>query len=147
MQNKIKNTPSDRENKRYMDSEGMEWHRVFGSWKCSNSSCKNLWKSAYTWVLLEKFIDNVTKTLEVNKDYIDQTCKKCSNENNQVLEWKILDSHNPKTCKKCLAGKFCPFTSGLDRPHKEELCAKCLSGNLCKEASLSSYSARFYKGD
>ncbi|GBC31087.2 hypothetical protein GLOIN_2v1879451 [Rhizophagus irregularis DAOM 181602=DAOM 197198] len=36
----------------------LEWnnhYRVFGNWKCLN--CQNRWSSAYTWVSLQKFIE------------------------------------------------------------------------------------------
>ncbi|CAB4376235.1 unnamed protein product [Rhizophagus irregularis] len=36
----------------------LEWnnhYRVFGNWKCLN--CQNRWSSAYTWISLQKFIE------------------------------------------------------------------------------------------
>lgn len=93
----------------------MEWnnhYRVFGNWKCLN--CQNRWSSAYTWVSLQKFIEQ--KHL-VQGDFFMQNCKKCKKNNND----------------NCTISNYKPLElSDSEKPHIRKLCAKCQHGATCR---------------
>ncbi|CAG8681934.1 hypothetical protein GLOIN_2v1879451 [Rhizophagus irregularis DAOM 181602=DAOM 197198] len=93
----------------------LEWnnhYRVFGNWKCLN--CQNRWSSAYTWVSLQKFIEQ--KHL-VQGDFFMQNCKKCKKNNND----------------NCTISNYKPLElSDSEKPHIRKLCAKCQHGATCR---------------
>ncbi|CAG8478679.1 6513_t:CDS:2 [Cetraspora pellucida] len=87
-----------------------KYYRVFGEWECTN--CKNSWKSAYTWISLQKFIQ---QDLDLNSDdYCMQNCKRCKSDKSVIKLYKPLDK-------------------GESNKHKRHLCAKCISGDYCCE--------------
>src|SRR2546421_627727 len=80
-------------NDTYVDDENQKWHRVFGEWKCT--LCKNKWKSGYTWIQLEKYVDNILDLeLDETQDYLQQKCKsnKCKNAvyGSRLVGWRDL---------------------------------------------------------
>ncbi|PKY48454.1 hypothetical protein RhiirA4_445348 [Rhizophagus irregularis] len=93
----------------------LEWnnhYRVFGNWKCLN--CQNRWSSAYTWISLQKFIEQ--KHL-VQGDFFMQNCKKCKKNNND----------------NCTISNYKPLElSDSEKPHIRKLCAKCQHGATCR---------------
>ncbi|RIA92909.1 hypothetical protein C1645_763841 [Glomus cerebriforme] len=92
----------------------LEWnkhYRVFGSWKCSH--CRKKWKSAYTWISLQKFIEQIPG-MHLNQDnYFMQECKRCEkcdecdNDKNIILSYEPLvqskdnKEHVMESCAKC----------------------------------------------
>src|SRR5579859_5753740 len=92
-------------------------YRVFGNWKCPN--CQKKWRSAYTWISLQKFIEKTPgEHLNLN-DYEMQDCKEreCRFDNNK----SIILSYEPLV------------RSEAGTKHKRHLCAKCQDGELCFE--------------
>ncbi|CAG8605643.1 23878_t:CDS:2 [Cetraspora pellucida] len=62
-------------------------YKVFGEWECTN--CKNFWKSAYTWISLQKFIQ---QDPDLNSDdYFMQNCKRCKSDKSVIKLYKPLD--------------------------------------------------------
>ncbi|CAI2188857.1 7077_t:CDS:2, partial [Funneliformis geosporum] len=43
----------------YEDKEKKKWYRVFGEWDCNNNECEKKWTSSYTWILLEKYQNDI----------------------------------------------------------------------------------------
>ncbi|CAG8716377.1 hypothetical protein GLOIN_2v327476 [Rhizophagus irregularis DAOM 181602=DAOM 197198] len=92
-------------------------YRVFGNWKCSN--CQKRWRSAYTWISLQKFIEKIPgkRLNRFNDDYIIQKCKKeeCGGDG-------IILSYEPLV------------KSEDNIKHRCDLCAKCQNGEICLES-------------
>ncbi|RGB38149.1 hypothetical protein C1646_692978 [Rhizophagus diaphanus] len=92
-------------------------YRVFGNWGCS--SCRKRWRSAYTWISLQKFIEKTPgkRLNRYNNDYIIQKCKKeeCGGDG-------IILSYEPLV------------KSEDNIEHKRDLCAKCQNGEFCLES-------------
>ena len=96
----------------WKNKKGQEFYRVFGSWKCDNKKkCGKGWNSAYTWILLQKYKEDVlVKELDQNKDYYQQECKACSSKINRLIKYEHLKLSENQV---------------EDRPHLSHLCAKC----------------------
>src|SRR6266498_2011962 len=61
--------------------------RALASWSCANDDCANKW-TGLTWILIEKYRNRIPAQELVNGDYIQQKCKRCDNENNELTEYK-----------------------------------------------------------
>jgi len=124
----------------YFKCKGIEYAKVFGKWKCSNSKCRNKWESAYTWIRFEalkntkEFVPTTEKQLEEFRingrgfpfdgsilkdgDYLQEECRRCKSKNNQIIYYdKLIPSH-----------------SDTHKNHRSDLCAKCKSGYPCTES-------------
>ncbi|CAB4444712.1 unnamed protein product [Rhizophagus irregularis] len=92
-------------------------YRVFGNWGCS--SCRKRWRSAYTWISLQKYIEKTPgkRLNRFNDDYIIQKCKKeeCGDDG-------IILSYEHLVLSE----------DGVE--HKRHLCAKCLNNETCLES-------------
>ncbi|POG66966.1 hypothetical protein GLOIN_2v327476 [Rhizophagus irregularis DAOM 181602=DAOM 197198] len=92
-------------------------YRVFGNWGCS--SCRKRWRSAYTWISLQKYIEKTPgkRLNRFNDDYIIQKCKKeeCGDDG-IILGYEHLVLSE----------------DGVE--HKRHLCAKCLNNETCLES-------------
>ncbi|GET54069.1 hypothetical protein GLOIN_2v1652797 [Rhizophagus irregularis DAOM 181602=DAOM 197198] len=96
-----------------LSKEWNNYYRVFGTWKCQR--CSNRWKSAHTYISLQKFIE---KSRLDKDDFYMQKCKNCEEENND----------------NCVISSYKPLNKSdrvRDTPHEAGLCAKCLSGAYC----------------
>ncbi|GES74405.1 hypothetical protein GLOIN_2v327476 [Rhizophagus clarus] len=89
-------------------------YRVFGNWRCSN--CQKRWRSAYTWISLQKYIEK-TPGNRLNGDYSEQKCmeEECGS-NGIIVSYESLVKSEDGT------------------EHKRHLCAKCQSGQYCSES-------------
>ncbi|PKY49240.1 hypothetical protein RhiirA4_527225 [Rhizophagus irregularis] len=94
-------------------------YRVFGNWGCS--SCRKRWRSAYTWISLQKYIEKTPgkRLNRFNDDYIIQKCKKeeCGDDG-------IILSYEHLVLSE----------DGVE--HKRHLCAKCLNNETCLESGI-----------
>ncbi|CAB4376234.1 unnamed protein product [Rhizophagus irregularis] len=90
------------------------YYRVFGNWKCSR--CQKKWRSAYTWISLQKFITKATGKQCLKGDYVMQKCKErtCGN-------YGIISSYKP-------------LVRSESGEHKRHLCEKCKRGYECFES-------------
>ncbi|PKK63657.1 hypothetical protein RhiirC2_132155 [Rhizophagus irregularis] len=71
-------------------------YRVFGNWKCSN--CQKRWRSAYTWISLQKFIEKIKE--ECGGDGIILSYEPLvKSEDNIKHRWDL--------CAKCQNGEIC----------------------------------------
>ncbi|CAJ0629112.1 11098_t:CDS:2 [Entrophospora sp. SA101] len=86
-------------------------YRVFGDWEC-DSIFSHRWGSAYTWILLQRFIEEVPGS----DFYVVETCKVnyCHGSTGIMKGFKPLTSSGGKTF-----------------PHKRDLCQKCLRFENC----------------
>jgi hypothetical protein len=92
----------------------LEWnnhYKVFGNWKCQ--LCRRTWKSALTWISLQKYIERVPGNRLNSEDFIMQECNKCKGSRSIIMSYESL------------------VQSDISGPHKSHLCAKCKSGDLC----------------
>ncbi|GBB85085.1 hypothetical protein RclHR1_11660005 [Rhizophagus clarus] len=89
------------------------YYRVFGEFKCEN--CKKKWKSAYIYILLQKFITKTPEQKLCKGDFYVQECKSCMKEG-------FISLYEPLKL------------SEIEKPHKKELCAKCMEGDECKQS-------------
>ncbi|CAI2180046.1 12747_t:CDS:10 [Funneliformis geosporum] len=92
-------------------------YRVFGDWKCQN--CSNRWRSAHTYISLQKFIEKTPgKRLSQDHFYMQQ-CRRCFNTS-------LILNYNPIVPNLGIYDN--------DKPHIIGLCAKCMSGKYCVDA-------------
>jgi len=92
----------------------LEWnnhYRVFGNWKCCD--CIESWPSAFTWISLRKFIDEVSGKNLNPTDFYMQGCNKCENPENKILEYTPLEQGKKR------------------KPHIRGLCIRCLYYDSC----------------
>ncbi|GES82171.1 hypothetical protein GLOIN_2v1656208 [Rhizophagus clarus] len=87
-------------------------YRVFGDWKCSG--CPELWPSAFTWISLQKFVDEIPGERLNQGEFYTQRCKECENLENKILNYN-------------------PLEQGKNKPHKRGLCMKCLYYDTCRQ--------------
>ncbi|CAG8702314.1 25083_t:CDS:2, partial [Racocetra persica] len=124
-------------------AKGDVFYRVFGRWSC-NENEDHVWDSSYTWVSLQKFVDNsltgyqaqnfstniqrvnFRKTQTATKKYNFQNAQNGLRRNDYAmikchLCWK---SASIVSWKRIVGSKDAPL-------HDRELCEKCRSGNVC----------------
>ncbi|CAG8449498.1 6129_t:CDS:10 [Ambispora gerdemannii] len=97
-----------------------KYYRVFGKWECSH--CRRWWRSAYTWISLEKFIDSALGIdLKANDDFYMEKCNRCS---------KMIKDEDIK----CRITGYEPLVlSENGSQHKRDLCLKCKNNRPCRE--------------
>ncbi|RGB31640.1 hypothetical protein C1646_670768 [Rhizophagus diaphanus] len=88
-------------------------YRVYGDWNCCG--CDVSWPSAFTWISLQKFMDEIPGESLNRGDFYMQKCKKCENPENKILEYAPL--------KKAEGRK----------PHIRGVCIKCLYYDSCRQ--------------
>ncbi|CAB4399912.1 unnamed protein product [Rhizophagus irregularis] len=88
-------------------------YRVYGDWNCCG--CDVSWPSAFTWISLQKFMDEIPGESLNRGDFYTQKCKKCENPENKILEYAPL---------KKAEGK---------KPHTRGVCIKCLYYDSCRQ--------------
>lgn len=99
------------------------WYKVFATWRCSNNKCKNRWLSAYSWIYIDKYIENTpTKELKSHIDFLDEECKRCAGSNNKIIHYEHLKFKDEDELKV-----------DETKPHMRELCEKCKAGYFCNK--------------
>lgn len=96
----------------------VEYYRLYGNWVCQ--VCKGSWASAWTYIRLEKYKDQIpAKQLVPEIDYYIQECKKCSKKS------------SPGRLKKYKHLKQSGQRKKGPQPHITSLCKKCQMGYIC----------------
>ncbi|CAI2189097.1 4260_t:CDS:1 [Funneliformis geosporum] len=98
----------------YEDKEKKKWYRVFGEWDCNNNECEKKWTSSYTWILLEKYQNDIPASDLNRGDYFMQDCKECNNGDNKLVNYRHLIRSRIK----------------FKKPHLSLLCEKCRNHTL-----------------
>ncbi|GBB91659.1 hypothetical protein RclHR1_01900024 [Rhizophagus clarus] len=102
--------PPVRDHLIWKDAERNEWYRVYGTWDCDNNNCETIrWTSAYTFVLLSKYLEEISAAdLTRDTHYWGQDCKstQCNSSRGTLKEYRPLRRGSSKNRPRHL-GTFC----------------------------------------
>jgi len=111
-------------------------YRMFADWKCQRPEHdvirRHTWKSSYTWIKLQKYIENASAKDLSRTDFYKQKCYDCR-------EICSKCKNKPKKYRGCVKCNYdgvithygALVLSGGGKPHKRWLCAKCQGGAIC----------------
>ncbi|CAG8495380.1 233_t:CDS:2 [Funneliformis mosseae] len=135
----------------------LEWnnhYRVIAEWACETYSHK--WHSSYTWISLQKFIEQTPADFLSPNDFYMQKCFDCKNgcAEEKCIRMRRKCNECKKKRERCSACRYrrrmyqgckeCDHDGIIlnyetlvhcngKRSHKDEICAKCLEGVRCTQ--------------